>query len=298
MPGHDPLAPAHHEILAALLGDPEVVVTDAAFLDQGWTNLNYRVSVAGHELALRICTAPNASSGSVPRDGLSPQKNAAMRRRQELETLCGPAQGLAPELLGYQLPQGHLLTRFVPGSMLADAPPEPAALAELAVRLHSSLGDLGKRYDPRRQIETNLTRARDAGYRAAQGALTAVENLKLDVEATVGCHNDFNPWNVVRGVDRWYVCDWETVGNNDPLFDLVTMFEGLAWAPSARWETLARYGELTGRAPPSAERLRQFTLLFQLSSYAWAHAECCVGNERAELQTQVETALSAIAALD
>ena len=296
MPPHDPLAPAHREILAALLGDPEVVVTDAAFLDQGWTNLNYRVSVTGHELALRICTAPNAREG-VPPGNLSPQKRAAMRRRRELETLCGPAQDLAPEVLGYQLPQGHLLTRFVPGPMLADAPPEPAALAELAVRLHTSLGDLGRRYDPHHQIETNLARVRDAGYRVAPDALAAVENLKLDIDATIGCHNDFNPWNVVRGADRWYVFDWETAGNNDPLFDLVTMFEGLAWAASARWETLAHYGELTGRAPPSADRLRQFTLLFQLGSYAWAHAECCAGNDSAELQTQVETSLSAIAAL-
>jgi len=60
---------------------------------------------------------------------------------------------------------------------------------------------------------------------------------------------------------------------------------------------LEHYAELTGRAPPSADRLRQFTLLFQLGSYAWAYAECCAGNERAELQTQVETSLSAIAAL-
>jgi len=102
---------------------------------------------------------------------------------------------------------------------------------------------------------------------------------------------------VVRGADRWYVFDWETAGNNDPLYDLVTMFEGLGWSAQARWETLEHYAELTGRAPPSADRLRQFTLLFQLGSYAWAYAECCAGNERAELQTQVETSLSAIAAL-
>ena len=87
------------------------------------------------------------------------------------------------------------------------------------------------------------------------------------------------------GTDRWYVFDWETAGNNDPLFDLVTMFEGLAWAASG---ALGNPGDTTanspGRPPPSADRLRQFTLLFQLGSYAWAHAECCAGNERAELQ--------------
>lgn len=296
MTGQTAWAPAHREILAALLGDPDVVVTNVAFLAQGWTNLNYRVSAAGQELALRIGTTPNARADAPPNDAPL-NKGAAMRRRRELETLCGPAQDLAPELLGYQLPQGHLLTRFVSGPMLQDAPPESAELAELAARLHTSLGDLRRRYDPRRQIETNLARARVAGYRAARDAVAAVENLKLDVEATVGCHNDFNPWNVVRGADRWYVFDWETAGNNDPLYDLVTMFEGLGWSAQARWETLEHYAELTGRAPPSADRLRQFTLLFQLGSYAWAYAECCAGNERAELQTQVETSLSAIAAL-
>ena len=127
--------------------------------------------------------------------------------------------------------------------------------------------------------------------------MAALQYLTLDIEATVGCHNDFNPWNVLRGADRWYVFDWETAANNDPLFDLVCMFEGLGWSAQSRRETLERYAELSGRAPPSVERLRQFTRLLQLGSYAWAYAECCTGNDRPELQTQVETSLNAIAAL-
>ncbi len=295
VPGGKPLAPEHREILASLLGDPEVEVADAAFLVQGWTNLNYRVSVAGQELALRICSGPDAPADSPV------GKAAAMRRRHELELLHGPAQGFAPELLGYQLPQGHLLTRFVAGPMLEDAPPQPDELAEFAVRLHTSLGDLRRRYDPRLKIEAHLSRARSAGYRAAAAAVNAFDTLKLDltldIGATVGCHNDFNPWNVIRGPDRWYVFDWETAANNDPWFDLVCMFEGLAWSAQPRRETLERYAELSGRTSLSDERLRQFTLLFQLGSYAWAYAECCAGNDRAELQRQVETSLDAIAAL-
>ena len=291
VPGEQPLAPEHREILASLLGDPEVEVADATFLVQGWTNRNYRVSVAGQELALRICSVPDGPADSPV------SKAAAMRRRHELELLHGPAQGFAPELLGYQLPQGHLLTRFVAGPMLEDAPPRPDELAEFAVRLHTSLGDLRRRYDPRLQIESHLSRAGLAGYRAAAIAVNAFDNLKLDIQATVGCHNDFNPWNVIRGTDRWYVFDWETAANNDPLFDLVCMFEGLAWSARPRQETLECYAELSGRSVPSADRLRHFTLLFQLGSYAWAYAECCAGNDRGELQRQVETSLDAIAAL-
>ena len=73
VPGRAPLAPEHRDILAALLGDPDVEVSDAEFLVQGWTNLNYRVSVAGQDLALRICAVPHAC--------IEPE--VAMRRRDE-----------------------------------------------------------------------------------------------------------------------------------------------------------------------------------------------------------------------
>ena len=151
------MAPEHREILAALLGDPDVVVTDAEFLIQGWTNINYRVHVTGQDLALRICAAAPVS---------------AMRRRHELELLCGRAQDLAPELLGYQLPHGHLLTRFVSRIRCLNGRTAGSRSACLSwpCSLHTSLGDLRRRYDPRRQIETNLMRARDCGLSGREGS--------------------------------------------------------------------------------------------------------------------------------
>ncbi len=208
-----------------------------------------------------------------------------------ISSVSGVIEGVGPDWADVSL--GAITLRVnIPGSTL-----DSIGTVGDQVRLHTSLGDLRRRYDPRRKIEANLSRARAAGYRAAKDAVAAFDNLTLDIEAIVGCHNDFNPWNVVRGADRWYVFDWETAANNDPWFYLVCMFEGLAWSAQPRRETLERYAELSGRTSLSDERLRQFTLLFQLGSYAWAYAECCAGNDRAELLRQVETSLDAIAAL-
>ena len=38
---------------------------------------------------------------------------------------------------------------------------------------------------------------------------------------------DLNPWNVIVTEARWETIDWEFVGNHDPLFDLITLHQGL-----------------------------------------------------------------------
>ena len=121
-------------------------------------------------------------------------------------------------------------------------------------------------------------------------------DLRIAVEANVGCHNDFNPWNVICGADGWVLVDWETAADNHPLYDLVTMAEGLEWDESRRARLVECYFETVNRRSPSADDVRTFTQLFRLGEYAWAFAERARGNEREELDGQLERSLMALQA--
>ena len=52
--------------------------------------------------------------------------------------------------------------------------------------------------------------------------------LEQQPAQTVTCHNDLNPWNILVTADGWVTLDWEFVGQNDVLFDLVSLHQGLA----------------------------------------------------------------------
>lgn len=275
--------PRHLRVLRSLLGEPDAEIDEAEFLGQGWTNENFRVRRGIDQWALRVCRGTDPGS--------------LARRRFELDVLNGPAAAFAPAVRAFQLPEGHLLTDFVPGRLLADAPPAPETLGAFAAQMHRSLGRLGRRYDPAARIEAHFDRARRAGREPAAVAVAALEALDLDVAATTGCHNDFNPWNVIAGPDRWYVFDWETAADHHPLFDLVCMFEGLGWGESERGRAVASYLEAAGGPIAGADQLRPFSVLFRLGEYAWAFAERAAGNERAELTMQIAASLEKIRAL-
>lgn len=48
-----------------------------------------------------------------------------------------------------------------------------------------------------------------------------------EIPATVLCHNDLNPTNRIFSNGRWWLIDFDYVGQADPLFDLATMLLGM-----------------------------------------------------------------------
>ena len=228
------------------------------YLPGGYSNTNYRVAVDGEEYALRIAR-------QRPRPG-------------EARYLAIAA---APQVVAADA-RGHLLTRWIAGPSFADAPPSPAEAGAFLAELHEQTPTGVRGYDVVAEI-AGLLRAAGGGDAEATALLRA---LRWKPVARTGCHNDLNPWNVLRGVDRLRALDWEVAGDNDPLFDVVGLGIGCGWRLTDMETCRAAYAAAGGRAPRNARHLRATATVFMLREHAWAVAQIAAGNDREEIRTQ------------
>ena len=204
---------AARAILTTLMpawGSHEVQRID--YLPGGYTNRNYRVEVRDHAYVLRV--VDQAGPRSSERDYL--------------------ALDIAPDVVAYDALRGHLLTRWIPGHVLADSPPSPGEAGEYLADLHARIPLGLNRYDYNREVTSMFRRARqvDPAVRAC------FEATAWRPATWRGCHNDLNPWNIIRvegGKEAvgFRTLDWESAGDNDPLFDLVGLCVGLGWGMDA-----------------------------------------------------------------
>ena len=232
-----------------------------AYLPGGYANDNYRFEYRGAAYALRIARHPGAD-------------RQAEARFLELSS--------APDVVAFDQANGHLLTRWIDGTLLADSPVPPETAAGYLRALHAEIPGGVRRYDPREAIRRDLA----AAGATAPAALTALERLERTPPDLRGCHNDLNPWNVLRTERGWRTLDWEFAGDNDPLFDVVCLGRGLGY-DEARLERLATayYG---ASAVPSF-RILDTRILFELREHAWAVRQIAIGNDRAEIRAQADT---------
>ena len=232
-----------------------------AYLPGGYANDNYRFQYEGAAYALRIVRHPGTD------------------RRAEARFLQVVS---APDVVAFDLASGHLLTRWIDGTLLADSPVPPRTAAAYLQALHAEIPRGVRSYDPREAIRRDLAAA-DA---PAPVAVTALERLDWTPTDLRGCHNDLNPWNVLRTERGWRTLDWEFAGDNDPLFDVVCLGRGLGY-DEARLERLATayYG---ASAVPSF-RILDTRILFELREHAWAVRQIAIGNDRAEIRAQANT---------
>ena len=201
------------EILTALMpawGSHEVQRID--YLPGGYTNRNYRIERLNQAYVLRVV-------------------ERARPRGPERDYL---ALDIAPDVVAYDARRGHLLTRWIPGQVLADSPPSPGEAGEYLADLHARIPRGLNRYDLTREVTSMLRRARKVDS-AVQACFEATAWRPATWR---GCHNDLNPWNIVRveggkETPRFRTLDWESAGDNDPLFDLVGLCVGLGWGMEA-----------------------------------------------------------------
>lgn len=231
------------------------------YLEGGYSNHNYRFDYRGDRYVLRV---PFRDRPWVD-------------RVLERQVYVAAAPMCAP-LVALDAASGDMITRWVPGALLADHASEPAALADYLSDLHAALPAPVRDYDPI---------AHAAGHLAQSSApawlLELAAGLRWRPAASITCHNDLNPWNVIRtAAGGWVTLDWEWVGQNDPLFDLATLHQGSGLDAGALPFMAERY---LGR-PAEPERLHACLVALWLRETAWAMAEAAAGNDRPEVLAQ------------
>lgn len=244
------------------------------YLPGGYTNRNYRLEVRGHAYVLRVV-------------------ERAKPRRFERDYL---ALDIAPDIVAYDRDRGHLLTRWIPGQVLADSPPSPGEAGEYLADLHARIPLGLNRYDFAREIITMFRRARHVD----PAVKDCFERTAWRPATWRGCHNDLNPWNIIRVEGgrksaRFRTLDWESAGDNDPLFDLVGLCVGLRWGMEYARACHDAYRQGGAGIAATETRLRDTFRAFLIREYAWAVAQLAIGNDRDEIRAQVATSREALA---
>ncbi len=241
------------------------------YLPGGYSNRNYRLDVGGSQYALRIV------EGAKPRP----------HERRYL------AAAHAPDLVGYDEQTGHMLTRWIDGRTLASSPADPAEGGRYLAELHAGIPSGIRRYDFRAEIGALLADVRSPD----PDVVSRLSDLAWSASEQRGCHNDLNPWNVIRTPPNGEVAgpgfrtlDWEFAGDNDRLFDLVGLGLGLQWTPAQLEACATAYAATpAGQARPlraTRKRLADTVCAYRIREYAWAVAQIAAGNDRPEIFEQ------------
>jgi thiamine kinase-like enzyme len=192
--------------LGPLEGEPQP-------LDGGITNHNFRVSMGGEDLVLRVC-------------GHGAEVLGIDRTTEEIASRRAAAERIAPPVVAFLADVPALVTRWLPGGDLtAEDVRSPSILAQIADmlrRLHAtpalpSSFAVFRLIEDHRALAAHVPPSYDRLLALAhriEAALTGPEH------APVPCHNDLLTANFVRDGGRVCIVDWEYAGMNDRYFDL------------------------------------------------------------------------------
>jgi aminoglycoside phosphotransferase (APT) family kinase protein len=261
-------------------------ISAVELLPAGYANDNYQLTYRGSDYVLRVARRTPTS----------------IDRAFEKRLLGGPVALLTAPLVAYSLPEGHMLTRKVAGPLLVDAAQDRAAVAQYLARLHLRMPQLGRRYDLVQTIGRDLRVAAQYGEAAPAWFAKEHESLTRAALHVRPCHNDLNPWNVIVSASdpaRWCTLDWEVAGDNDPLFDVTCVAEGLGWSIDDTDWLIDAYLELieSSRSPTVPQR-RTIRKAYFLREYAWALAQLAIGNRRPEIEAQLARSAARLAELN
>ena len=232
-------------------------------LSGGITNRNYVVTIDHGEYVVRI---PGERTSLLGIDRA--YEAEAAQRAAEL--------GIGPAVLGMLESVGTLVTELVDGHHL-----EPTPFGErledviaLVHRFHDS-GPLGGAFPIHRIVEWH---ARDA---SAHGVMAPNSYERLHQQsrriegafarspmATVPCHNDLLPGNVLFADDRVWLLDFEYAGMNDVFFDLGNLSVNSELNTESEEQLLTLYfGQVT---KSSWARLQLMKMMSEFREGMWA----------------------------
>lgn len=191
---------------------------EITFLPGGACNENYRITASGGErFVLRLAEL------EVDRFGFDRVRGADAHR-------SAAEAGVAPELVGIHLPEGHSLARWVDGPILdaerIRAPGMLEAVGETLRTLH-----LGRPVSGSWSVFSDCRKyvgiARQEGL-PLPSDIAELEALMETIEGAFDglavvecpCHNDLQLQNFIVGDDRVWLIDFEFAGMGNPYFDL------------------------------------------------------------------------------
>ena len=186
----------------------------------GLTNTNYAVTVNGERFVLRVSGQNTTYLG--------------INRSDEVETLKAVSDaGIGAQVAYYQLPEGHLVTRYINGSHLSleayRRPENIERIVKTLKRLHA-LPLVNASFSPFRRVESYAQQAREMGvpfphdFPKLQARMSAIEQdqARDRFKWQQFCHNDLFCVNVLDD-GKIHFIDWEFSGVNDIYYDLATL---------------------------------------------------------------------------
>ena len=184
-------------------------------LGGGITNQNLKVDVGGESFVLRVA-------------GKNTDLLGINREAELAATEAAAAARIGPEVVGFVLPEGWLVTRFVEGA----TPPmermrEPAMLRRVADALYAfhagpavpATFDSFRVVEAYRQTTLEWGGAVPDAYDWAHEIAGRIE-ARRSADAHVPCHNDLLNANFLFDGERLRIVDWEYAGMGDRFFDL------------------------------------------------------------------------------
>jgi thiamine kinase-like enzyme len=237
----------------------------------GKTNRNYLVRVDGEKFVLRIGGENAAAIG--------------IRRATECAAIRAAASiGVAPEVVAFLLPAGHLITRFIEGKEWSvEDFKQPRVIKRVAETLRAvhQLPPIEGVFDPYADIEQRIATAKERGLdlpSRLEEFLARMNTIRAQRQKSLGgslalCHND--PWNnnfIDDGTVR--LLDWEFAGMGDPFFDLAS--SAVVYSGEEKSAFLSAYfGE---ERPGALEELEQMIFIVMLWNATWALMQVGAGD--------------------
>ena len=238
-------------------------VDEIEFLPGGWSNRNYRMRVDGKDVVLRL-KSRIPEKPEIERDFLACE--------------------LAPALLAYDTTTGNMVTEWVEGELACNVPLEPVACATYLNELHTYIPRQVNYYDVYETIDTYFEDA------DVDSDILRIYHSKKWVPRNIqGCHNELNAWNVIVKEDGFCTLDWESAGDNDPIFDLVGFCYGMRYSDEQVNACNNAY-----QLPTDNEHLHLTRVIYQIREHAWAVDRIKRGSQMPEIHEQLITSKAEI----
>jgi thiamine kinase-like enzyme len=182
--------------------------------------------------------------------------------------------GVGAEVVAFLRPEGYLVTRFIPGTPMAELDVHAGAtierIADSIRRFHEGPAIPGL-FIPLRICEVYRALADARGVRIPpEYALAQAIGRRIELALITNplemrpCHNDFLPGNLIDDGHRMRIVDWEYAGMGDPFFDLGNFSINNDLDAAEDTAFLATYD---GDAQPRPDRLARLVLFRVISDF-------------------------------